>query len=128
MLNECQRYSVGGKIDSGILATFSEVKTNELMFKILRRKTFLKFANGVSITWITSYCSIEITFTVIFSLPWYLLPSLLLFLLLLVSISSCLRSRSRINLLACLTEWWSVNLSEIQSNLFNTLVILSFEI
>jgi len=39
VLNECQRYSVGGKIDSGILATFSEVKTNELV-KNLKSKNF----------------------------------------------------------------------------------------
>ncbi len=39
VLNECQRYSVGGKIDSGILATFSDVKTNDL-FKNLKGKNF----------------------------------------------------------------------------------------
>ena len=33
------RYSVGGKIDSGILATFSEVKTNELV-QNLKKKNF----------------------------------------------------------------------------------------
>ena len=31
VLNECQRYSVGGKIDSGILAAFSEVAVNDLI-------------------------------------------------------------------------------------------------
>ena len=30
-LNECQRYSVSGKIDSGILATFSDVSVNDLI-------------------------------------------------------------------------------------------------
>ena len=30
VLNECQRYSVAGKIDTGILATFSDVKTYDL--------------------------------------------------------------------------------------------------
>ena len=39
VLNECQRYSVGGKIDSGILATFSDVKTNDLI-KNLKEKNF----------------------------------------------------------------------------------------
>jgi DNA polymerase III delta prime subunit len=39
VLNELQRYSVGGKIDSGILAAFSEVKTNELVKK-LKEKNF----------------------------------------------------------------------------------------
>jgi len=30
VLNECQRYSVGGEIDSGILASFSDVSINDL--------------------------------------------------------------------------------------------------
>jgi len=39
VLNECQRYSVGGKIDSGILAHFSDVKVNDLV-KNLKEKNF----------------------------------------------------------------------------------------
>ena len=39
VLNECQRYSVGGKIDSGILATFSDVAVNDLI-KNLKQKNF----------------------------------------------------------------------------------------
>ena len=39
VLNELQRYSVSGKIDSGILASFSNVKTNDL-FKKLKTKDF----------------------------------------------------------------------------------------
>ena len=39
VLNECQRYSVSGKIDSGILATFSDVAVNELI-KDLKEKNF----------------------------------------------------------------------------------------
>ena len=39
VLNECQRYSSGGKIDSGILATFSDVKVNDLVKK-LKEKDF----------------------------------------------------------------------------------------
>ena len=39
VLNECQRYSVGGKIDSGILAHFSDVKVNDLI-KTLKEKNF----------------------------------------------------------------------------------------
>ena len=39
VLNECQRYSVGGEIDSGILATFSDVAVNELV-KNLKEKNF----------------------------------------------------------------------------------------
>jgi DNA polymerase III delta prime subunit len=39
VLNECQRYSVSGKIDAGILATFSDVAVNELI-KNLKSKNF----------------------------------------------------------------------------------------
>ena len=31
ILNECQRYATGGKIDAGILATFTDVSVNELI-------------------------------------------------------------------------------------------------
>ena len=46
VLNECQRYSVSGKIDTGILATFSDVKTNDL-FKCLKEKDFPKVRKWV---------------------------------------------------------------------------------
>ena len=39
VLNECQRYSSGGKIDAGILAHFSDVAVNELV-KNLKEKNF----------------------------------------------------------------------------------------
>jgi len=39
VLNECQRYSTSGKIDSGILATFSDVAVNDLI-KNLKEKNF----------------------------------------------------------------------------------------
>ena len=39
VLNELQRYSVSGKIDSGILAAFSNVKTDDL-FRSLKEKDF----------------------------------------------------------------------------------------
>ena len=39
VLNEIQRYSVSGKIDSGILATFSDIAVNELV-KNLKGKNF----------------------------------------------------------------------------------------
>ena len=39
ILNECQRYSVGGKIDSGILATFTDIAVNDLI-KNLKEKNF----------------------------------------------------------------------------------------
>jgi len=39
VLNECQRHSVGGKIDSSILASFSDVNINDLV-KNLKEKKF----------------------------------------------------------------------------------------
>ena len=39
VLNECQRYSTGGKIDTGILASFSDISVNELL-KNLKEKNF----------------------------------------------------------------------------------------
>lgn len=39
VINECQRYSVSGSIDSAILATFSDVKVNDLI-KYLKEKNF----------------------------------------------------------------------------------------
>ena len=39
VLNECQRYSVGGEINSAILASFDDVRTNDLI-KYLKEKNF----------------------------------------------------------------------------------------
>lgn len=39
VLNECQRYSVGGEIDTGILSSFSEIKTDDLI-KNLKERNF----------------------------------------------------------------------------------------
>ena len=39
VLNECQRYSVGGTIDSGILASFSDIKVYDVI-KHLKEKNF----------------------------------------------------------------------------------------
>jgi DNA polymerase III delta prime subunit len=39
VLNECQRYSTGGKIDAAILASFSDITVNELV-KHLKEKNF----------------------------------------------------------------------------------------
>jgi len=46
VLNECQRYSVGGKIDSGILAAFSDITVNELV-KNLKEKNFTEVRKWV---------------------------------------------------------------------------------
>ena len=46
VLNEIQRYSTGGKIDSGILASFSDVSVNELI-KHLKEKNFTEVRKWV---------------------------------------------------------------------------------
>jgi len=46
VLNECQRYSVGGEIDPGILASFSDVSVNELV-KSLKDKNFTEVRKWV---------------------------------------------------------------------------------
>jgi len=46
VLNECQRYSTGGKIDSGILASFSDVSINDLI-KNLKEKNFAEVRKWV---------------------------------------------------------------------------------
>ena len=48
VLNECQRYSVGGKIDTGILAHFSDVKVNDLI-KNLKEKNFPEVRKWLSL-------------------------------------------------------------------------------
>ena len=47
VLNECQRYSVGGKIDSGILVAFNNVEIDELT-KILKEKNYIELRKWVS--------------------------------------------------------------------------------
>ena len=46
VLNECQRYSTGGKIDSGILASFSDIAVNDLI-KYLKEKNFTEVRKWV---------------------------------------------------------------------------------
>ena len=46
VLNECQRYATGGKIDSGILASFSDVSVKELI-KNLKDKNFTEVRKWV---------------------------------------------------------------------------------
>jgi DNA polymerase III delta prime subunit len=46
VLNEIQRYSTGGKIDSGILALFSDISTNDLI-KHLKNKNFTEVRKWV---------------------------------------------------------------------------------
>jgi len=46
VLNECQRYSVSGEIDSGILASFTDISVNELV-KNLKTKNFTEVRKWV---------------------------------------------------------------------------------
>jgi hypothetical protein len=46
VLNECQRYSTGGQIDSGILASFSDITVNDLI-KYLKEKNFTEVRKWV---------------------------------------------------------------------------------
>jgi DNA polymerase III delta prime subunit len=46
VLNECQRYSSGGEISAGILATFGDVKVNDLI-KYLKDKNFAEVRKWV---------------------------------------------------------------------------------
>jgi DNA polymerase III delta prime subunit len=46
VLNECQRYSVSGEIDSGILASFSDVTTDELL-RHIKQKNFTEVRKWV---------------------------------------------------------------------------------
>ena len=47
VLNECQRYSVSGKIDTGILATFSDIAVNDVI-KNLKEKNFSEVRKWVN--------------------------------------------------------------------------------
>ena len=51
VLNECQRYSTGGKIDAGILASFSDISVNDLL-KFLKEKNFTEVRKWVVSNWI----------------------------------------------------------------------------
>jgi len=46
VLNECQRYATGGKIDAGILASFSDISISELI-KNLKDKNFTEVRKWV---------------------------------------------------------------------------------
>jgi DNA polymerase III delta prime subunit len=80
VLNECQRYSVGGKIDSGILAAFAEVKTNDLL-KALKEKNFPEVRKWCVNNLDNDSSVLCVTFTMLFIQPWTALVLLLAFLL-----------------------------------------------
>ena len=113
ILNECQRYSVGGKIDSGILATFSDVAVNDLI-KNLKEKNFKEVRK-----WCGSNLDNDpavLLRRIYDSLSDSLVPTSIPAAVLVIAkyqYQIAFVADQEINLLACLTEsWWSVNSNE----------------
>ena len=77
VLNECQRYSVSGKIDSGILATFSDVLLMNLS-RILNLRTLPKYVSGSFLIWIMILAYFSGVFMILFTTRWFLAVFLLL--------------------------------------------------
>ena len=104
VLNECQRYSVGGKIDSGILAYFSDVKVNDLL-KNLKEKNFSEVRK-----WCVDNMDNDISVLlrrVYNSLYESLVPSSIPAAVLIIAkyqYQSAFATDQEINMLACLTE------------------------
>ena len=104
VLNECQRYSVGGQIDSGILASFSDVAVNDLL-KNLKEKNF-----GEVRKWVVANMDNDssVLFRRIYdSLYESLVPSTLPAAVLIIAkyqYQIAFVADQEINLLACLTE------------------------
>jgi len=104
ILNECQRYSTGGKIDSGILSTFSDISVNELI-KNLKTKNFTEVRK-----WVVSNLDNDsslILRKIYDALYSNLIPSSIPAAVLIIAkyqyqIAFC--ADQEINLLACLTE------------------------
>tara|TARA_Y100001963_G_scaffold48844_1_gene68651 strand:- start:226 stop:717 length:492 start_codon:yes stop_codon:yes gene_type:complete len=104
VLNECQRYSVAGIIDSGILATFTDVSVNDLI-KNLKAKNFSE---------VRKWCvdNLDNDTTVLFrriydSLYESLVPSTIPAAVLVIAkyqYQTAFVADQEINLLACLTE------------------------
>ncbi len=104
VLNECQRYSVSGKIDSGILAAFSDVAVNDLI-KNLKAKNFPEVRK-----WVNSNMDndISVLFRRIYdSLYTSLVPSTIPAAVLVIAkyqYQGAFVADQEINMLACLTE------------------------
>jgi DNA polymerase III delta prime subunit len=104
VLNECQRYSVSGKIDSGILVTFSDVAVNDLI-KNLKEKNFPEVRK-----WVVSNLDNDITvlmrriYTALYSaLENNSIPAAVL-VLAKYQYQAAFVADQEINMLACLTE------------------------
>ena len=104
VLNEVQRYSSSGKIDSGILASFSNVKTDDL-FNCLKVKDFPKVRK-----WVVDNLDNDPTVLLPVCMMLVIHPLKVLVLLLLcssllsISIRAGFVADQEINMLACLTE------------------------
>jgi DNA polymerase III delta prime subunit len=104
VLNECQRYSVGGKIDTGILASFSDIAVNDLI-KSLKEKNFPEVRK-----WVVS--NLDNDTTVLFRRIYDALYSTLennsipaaVLVLAKYQYQSAFVADQEINMLACLTE------------------------
>ena len=104
ILNECQRYSVGGKIDSGILAAFSNVTINQLT-KYLKEKNFSEVrkwvANHLDNDGVVMYRNIyDSLYTTLVSSS---IPAAIL-ILAKYQYQSAFTADQEVNMLACLTE------------------------
>lgn len=107
ILNECQRYSTGGEIDTGILLSFSDVSVNELI-KNLKTKQFMEVRK-----WVVSNLDNDINFIlrkIYDSVYDNLIPSSIpqaILILAKYQYQSAFCVDQEINLLACLTELMS---------------------
>ena len=104
VLNECQRYSVGGRIDSGILAAFSDVAVNDLI-QNLKEKNFPEVRK-----WVVSNLDNDVTVllrriydSLYSSLENNSIPAAVL-VLAKYQYQSAFVADQEINMLACLTE------------------------
>jgi DNA polymerase III delta prime subunit len=104
VLNECQRYSVGGRIDSGILAAFSDVAVNDLI-QNLKEKNFSEVRK-----WVVSNLDNDVTvllrriYDALYSaLENNSIPAAVL-VLAKYQYQSAFVADQEINMLACLTE------------------------
>jgi DNA polymerase III delta prime subunit len=104
VLNECQRYSTGGKIDTGILASFSDISVDELL-RNLKGKNFPEVRK-----WVVSNLDNDsnIIFRKIYDSLYSVLdgPSIASAVLIIAKYQyqSAFVVDQEINLLACLTE------------------------
>jgi len=104
VLNECQRYSVSGKIDSGILAAFSDVAVDDLI-KNLKTKNFSEVRK-----WVNSNMDNDITVLlrrIYDNLYTSLVPSTIPAAVLVLAkyqYQAAFVADQEINMLACLTE------------------------